>query len=93
MMMEEGNSCLFRDVVDICSIEKVYESNELTETRRQKIIESSHQRMDAFASQLNENKKYHTQCYLYYTSKQKIKRHVEKESSTTPKQPPAKKKL
>ena len=92
-MMEEGNSCLFRDVVDICSIEKVYESNELTEIRRQKVIECSHQRMDSFASQLNEShKKYHTQCYLYYTSKQKIKRHVEKESSVLPKQPPAKKK-
>ena len=52
-MMEEGSVCLFRDVVDICSIDKVLESNELTETRRQKIIESSHQRKDSFVEKLN----------------------------------------
>ena len=93
MMMEEGGVCLFRDVVDICSIDKVLESNELTENRRQKIIESSHQRKDSFAEQLNESlKKYHTQCYLYYTSKQKIKRYLEKEVEPTTKQPTAKKK-
>ena len=92
MMMEEGGVCLFRDVVDICSIDKVLESNELTENRRQKIIESSHQRKDSFTEQLNEShKKYHIQCYLY-TSKRKIKRHLEKELEPTTKQPPAKKK-
>ena len=91
--MEEGNICLFREIVDICSIDKVYAEKELTETRRQTIIESSQRRKDSFASQLTDtHKKYHTQCYLHYTSKQKIKRHLEKDSCASSVQPPTKKK-
>ena len=29
------------------------------------------------------NKKYHKQCYIYYTSKQKIKRHLDKTSQSS----------
>ena len=84
--MEETNDCLFKEVLSasVCSSNKLYDENELSETRREKIKQCSKERKDNFGEQLIETKnKYHKQCYLYYTSKQKIKRHLDKTSQSS----------
>ena len=91
--MEETNDCIFKDILTVCSTDKVYEENELTESRREKIDICSKLRKDNFTEQVSDtNKKYHKQCYIYYTSTQKIKRHLAKTSESASKQPAVKRK-
>ena len=71
-----SNGCIFRDVLESCSVDKCYAMNELTKT----VIQSSIKRKVNF-HQIIENFstfKYHDLCYTYYTSKEKINRHLKK---------------
>ena len=44
----DGNECVFRDVLESCSVDKCYAANELTKIRKENIISSSMKRKDGF---------------------------------------------
>ena len=74
----DGNECTFRDVLESCSVDKCYAVNEQTKTRKDTVISSSIKQKDDF-HQIIENFstfKYYDLCYTYYTSKDKINRHL-----------------
>ena len=76
----DGNECIFRDVLESCSVGKCYAVNELTKTRKETVISSSVKRKDDF-HQIIQNFstfKYHDLCYAYYNSKDKINRYLKR---------------
>ena len=75
-----SNECIFRGVLESCSVDKCYAVNELTKSRNDTVILSSikpkddlHQIIEKFSAF-----KYHDFCYPYYTSKDKINRHLKR---------------
>ena len=76
------NECIFRDYLPVCTIEKDYAEEELTDTRREKVIQSSIRRQDILSSKLGDfgTLKYHTQCYQAYTSNEKINRYLKRKA-------------
>ena len=68
------NECIFRDYLPVCTIED-YAEKELTDTRREKVIQSSIRRQDILSSKLG-----HTQCYQAYTSNEKINRYLKRKA-------------
>lgn len=80
------NECVFREYLDVCTIEKDYAANELTDVRKAKVVECSILRQDILSSKLDDfgTLKYHTQCYLAYISNDKIKRHLKRKTGLDP---------
>ena len=76
------NECVFREYLDVCTIEKDYATNELTDVRIAKVIDCSIRRQDILSSKLDDFGilKYHTQCYQAYTSNDKINRHLKRKT-------------
>ena len=76
--MDETNVCLFSNILDTCTIDKKFATQPLTETRVAKIQSSSKERGDNFElDSLDDNRLYHSDCYTYYISKQKIQRYLD----------------
>ena len=74
------NEWIFRDALEICSLDKCYAVNELTKNRKETVIPSSINRKDDF-HQVIENFstfKCHDLCCTYYTFKGKISRHLKR---------------
>ena len=76
----DGNECIFRDVLESCSVDKCYAVNELTKTRKDTVISSNIKQKDDFHKIIENFStfKYHDLCYTYYTSKEKINRHLKR---------------
>ena len=76
----DGNKCIFRDVLESCSVDKCYTVNELTKIRKGTVISSNIKRKDDF-HQIIENFStfnYHDLRYTCCTSKNKINRHLKR---------------
>lgn len=76
----DTNECIFQDVVESCAVDKCYAKNELTKNRKETVISSSIKRKDDFHQRIENfsSYKYHNLCYTYYTSKEKIDRHLKR---------------
>ena len=84
MTEEARNICVFRDVLSTCNINKELENKHLSETQKVKIGSSSKEQKDNFALPDAETLYSHKDCYANYTSKQKIKRHLDKQKKKHP---------
>ena len=78
------NRCIFKEYLDSCEFENQYADKELTAIRKQTIITKSIHRADSLRVDINKFERlvYHTNCYLNYTSNQKIARHLKRKNST-----------
>ena len=71
----EPNKCIFRNVLETCKIEKNVSEKPLTIERKETILKSSEEREDNCFKVLDDlEEHYHKDCYIVYTSKQKIER-------------------
>ena len=69
------NKCIFRNVLETCKIEKNVSEKPLTIERKETILKSSEEREDNCFKVLDDlEEHYHKDCYIVYTSKQKIER-------------------
>ena len=83
--------CIFEEILPSCSQAKKFEKNILSQMRKEKVISCSHERKDNFHTQIEQtfsDMKIHTDCYINYTSKDKIARLLKKmkpcEKDSTP---------
>ena len=83
--------CIFKEILPSCSQAKKFEKNALSQMRKEKVIACSHERKDNFHIQIEQtfsDMKFHTDCYINYTSKDKIARLLKKmkpcEKDSTP---------
>ena len=72
--------CMFIKYLTSCSVDKVFADKDLSDTRKQAVIDSSIQREDThiciLSTHVNDvSLPYHKLCYTAYTSKEKIERH------------------
>jgi len=83
--MEFSNVCLFRHHLSNCSYSKELVESELSDKCREKVILASIQRKDTLSAEISsfDSFKYHKQCYLDYTSTDKIKRHLKRKGVST----------
>lgn len=75
------NECVFRDVLDTCSLNKKYGSKELSVAQNSTIQKYSMRRNDDLYQTVyskSEERRYHNDCYWAYTSKEKISRYLKK---------------
>ena len=63
-----------------CSVDKCFAANELTKGGKDTLITSSLKQKDNFHQTIGNfgNFKYHDFCYTYYTSKDRINRHLKR---------------
>jgi Zn-dependent M32 family carboxypeptidase len=73
-----GNKCVFKDIVEICSVSKKYSPKFLTKVRREKIEVCSNRREDGFTLNDSDELTYHNDCYVHYTSNKFIEKHLAK---------------
>ena len=81
-MEEQSNTCVFRDILNTCNINKELAGKELTVKQKNKISECSKERKDNYRLNEVETLHFHTNCYADYTSTVKIKHHLEKQKNT-----------
>lgn len=76
------NRCLFSGYLDSCNIENQYADKELTARRKQTVVIKSIDRKDSLRVDINKFKRlvYHNNCYLDYTSNEKIERHLKRKN-------------
>lgn len=76
----EDYVCIFEDIVHTCSRHRSDNFIELLETRLEKIKDSSLDRKDGFHDKLDDfiSPQAHNYCYLHYTSKDHIQRHLKR---------------
>ena len=76
-----SNECIFRNVLDTCSINKRDRSKELSATQKSKVVRCSDERQDEFHTKNNSELsawKYHVDCYSTNTSRERIRRYLKK---------------
>ena len=76
------NRCLFSGYLDSCNIENQYADKELTAHRKQTVVIKSIDRKDSLRVDINKFERlvYHNNCYLDYTSNEKIERHLKRKN-------------
>ena len=76
------NRCLFSGYLDSCNIENQYADKELTARRKQTVVIKSIDRKDSLRVDINKFERlvYHNNCYLDYTSNEKIERHLKRKN-------------
>ena len=77
-MESSSNECVFRTVLESCSIQKQLAPTCITEKQSQKIIACSKERKDNLYKDFEKDSVYHENCYATYTSKEKITKYLNK---------------
>ena len=70
-----SNECVFQNILDTCSINKIYGLKELSATQESTVVHCFHKRQDEFHTKINSEFstwKYNTDCYSACTSREKI---------------------
>ena len=81
---DSANRCFFSDYLESCHIDNQFADKELTALRKQTVIVKSIDRGDSLQVDINKLERlvYHTNCYLNYTSNEKIERHLKRKNSS-----------
>ena len=79
-MESSSNECVFRTVLESCSIQKQLAPTCITEKQSQKIIACSKERKDNLYKDFEKDSVYHKNCYATYTSKEEITKYLNKQA-------------
>ena len=79
-----ANRCLFKQYLESCHINNQFADKELTARRKQTVIVKSIARGDSLQVDINQltSLAYHSNCYLEYTSNEKIDRYLKRKNNS-----------
>ena len=79
-----ANRCLFKQYLESCHINNQFADKELTARRKQTVIVKSIARGDSLQVDINKllSLAYHSNCYLEYTSNEKIDRYLKRKNES-----------
>ena len=79
-----ANRCLFKQYLESCHINNQFAGKELTARRKQTVIVKSIDRGNSLQVDINKltSLAYHSNCYLDYTSNEKIERYLKRKNNS-----------